>query len=437
MNARKLLPAPAGMVPRTQAAARAVRPAPRARGDGPGAGEIVQLWPICSPRPRGWSPWRAVRPADPGLLPAPAGMVPSSARSPSASTTAPRARGDGPTITTAKLAAGSCSPRPRGWSPSRVGHQRGDRLLPAPAGMVPSPGARFDRPSSCSPRPRGWSRAGADSVDSQYLLPAPAGMVPAALPPAGSRKSAPRARGDGPARLYSALAASSCSPRPRGWSLLSLAEGTLQVLLPAPAGMVRTGGRRWAACCPAPRARGDGPRVLVFRLGLGRCSPRPRGWSQRLGARLRGRYLLPAPAGMVPTSPSAPTSSSTAPRARGDGPAAARAAGPVARCSPRPRGWSLSPRQSPAGTSLLPAPAGMVPRRAVRKGVRGPAPRARGDRRFVNWASPCACALRASGGEPPGPRDHPRARSRRGRRLPHRTTPEARINVVITPPGAA
>src|SRR5690606_6321385 len=51
------------------------------------------------------------------------------------------------------------------------------------------------------------------------------------------------------------------------------------------------------------------------------CSPRTRGWSPRLAARIRALSVLPAHAGMVPTPSPTSAESRCAPRARGDGPA--------------------------------------------------------------------------------------------------------------------
>src|SRR5699024_6821946 len=53
--------------------------------------------------------------------------------------------------------------------------------------------------------------------------------------------------------------------------------------------------------------------------GHGDCSPRTRGWTQRVGAALTPGGLLPAYAGMDPCSPSGAWYRNPAPRARGDG----------------------------------------------------------------------------------------------------------------------
>ena len=70
------------------------------------------------------------------------------------------------------------------------------------------------------------------------------------------------------------------------------------------------------------------------------CSPRTRGWSLYVTARLAPLDVLPAHAGMVPpgTAPAVPRP--RAPRARGDGPVPIQIIGELAECSPRTRGWS-------------------------------------------------------------------------------------------------
>ena len=254
----------------------------------------------CSPRTRGWSPARRVRPTDHALLPAHAGMVPDQAGRPGARRPAPRARGDGPPW------VGAAGRRPP--------------LLPAHAGMVPpghrqkagqfsAPRARGDGPGAgrtpapagtCSPRTRGWSRVDVGALLLDDLLPAHAGMVPPRAFPASRQISAPRARGDGPGFDVDAIVADYCSPRTRGWSRPGIRRAAAGDLLPAHAGMVPPDGSRRRRTAAAPRARGDGPEIDVCDSPRDLCSPRTRGWS--LAAELAGGrgQLLPAHAGMVP-----------------------------------------------------------------------------------------------------------------------------------------
>lgn len=128
-------------------------------------------------------------------------------------------------------------------------------------------------------------------------------------------------------------------------------------------------------------------------------APHPRGWSRLPRAALGGRALLPAPAGMVPSSAKAQRAPSAAPRTRGDGPERrpagpgahpvlrARRDGPGGRvgvgtlklCSPHLRGWSGRIGGQVLRRGVLSTPAGMVPacRRSARRATS--VPRIRGD----------------------------------------------------------
>ncbi len=235
--------------------------------------------PVCSPHPRGWSleRQRALRAG--ALLPAPAGMVPAAGPVTRTRTPAPRTRGDGPHKFTAVRCACNCSPHPRGWSLGDVLASVGVGLLPAPAGMVPTPPVRRS--------PEG---------------------------------TAPRTRGDGPVSVTVSSENSDCSPHPRGWSPSVPAAGVGVGLLPAPAGMVPGSSGRVAVPAAAPRTRGDGPYLSTDSDTRAVCSPHPRGWSRQARIRQAEAALLPAPAGMVPRSRRSRSSGAAAPRTRGDGP---------------------------------------------------------------------------------------------------------------------
>ncbi len=333
------------------------------------------------------------------MLPAPAGMVPKLRRRPGARRGAPRARGDGPARILGQSRMARCSPRPRGWSHSSGLTVMHVSVLPAPAGMVPptgtsrstshrAPRARGDGPlypwwtgprEMCSPRPRGWSLLTQLSEDTPLVLPAPAGMVPTPGPRECSHPGAPRARGDGPQVARGDRYRRLCSPRPRGWSIGRHVGAQPQLVLPAPAGMVP--GHRGArpAGPRAPRARGDGPVQIGFDPTGDPCSPRPRGWSRRHGRRTTQAPVLPAPAGMVPRRYPHTRITAGAPRARGDGPGPDCTRHSHSSCSPRPRGWSRVIPERPQRVRVLPAPAGMVPTPEPFRRITRCAPRARGD----------------------------------------------------------
>ncbi len=271
------------------------------------------------------------------LLPAPAGLVPSSPAPSRACSTAPRTRGVGPSSSPGATIAGFCSPHPRGWSHGLLLRGGRQRLLPAPAGLVPS---------------------------------SPAGRT--------ARPSAPRTRGVGPATSQRAMKSSSCSPHPRGWSQPVSPRRDPAVLLPAPAGLVPPRLPGPLVRRPAPRTRGVGPRLFIAAVLPDACSPHPRGWSRGDEEVSRGRGLLPAPAGLVPRSHCSASSASSAPRTRGVGPQADQSAMSAWICSPHPRGWSRLMAGQFEALDLLPAPAGLVPRSSPRASPPPAAPRTRG-----------------------------------------------------------
>ncbi len=272
------------------------------------------------------------------LLPAHAGMFPGLAIDGALRLTAPRARGDVPDCETLQALAEGCSPRTRGCS--LVTHVRQLELV---------------------------------------LLPAHAGMFPRGTPGTASPSTAPRARGDVPAGQVEGGASVGCSPRTRGCSPERDTGALADLLLPAHAGMFPGPSRRGDGRPAAPRARGDVPAVWCRRRQVESCSPRTRGCSFAAEYLDENGQLLPAHAGMFPSPTGPGTTSSTAPRARGDVPGR-RVHGPGrSLCSPRTRGCSQVRIHTWVEAELLPAHAGMFPRRRRRCRRWGSAPRARGD----------------------------------------------------------
>jgi hypothetical protein len=248
-----LLPAHAGMVPPPSRTFISHFAAPRARGDGPTAFLAASNKLTCSPRTRGWSPHHGHAGAVGRLLPAHAGMVPAHPRWSGRSSPAPRARGDGPVEHRRRSRSGGCSPRTRGWSRLHPGHLHAPLLLPAHAGMVPP-----------------WRRTGARP------------------------RSAPRARGDGPAISSGWSVGRPCSPRTRGWPPAAANPRPGAPLLPAHAGMIP--GCPWgrAGCPAAPRpVRGSCPAPRPHHPAPERKDPRPAGRGRAGG----GQRVLPGGGG--------------------------------------------------------------------------------------------------------------------------------------------
>ncbi len=235
------------------------------------------------------------------------------------------------------------------------------KSAPRARGDGPSASPRATSAHACSPRTRGWTRHGGHWAPSVGLLPAHAGMDPSPTTPRRAPTAAPRARGDGPGRMGSALTQSCCSPRTRGWTRPGRRSGSTQGLLPAHAGMDPWPWSGRSRCSPAPRARGDGPAKVYRRLCEELCSPRTRGWTRWCGAEGGGCWLLPAHAGMDHGVVQVVDAAEAAPRARGDGPLAYDFTVLDRNCSPRTRGWTHPPGIGVDDVGLLPAHAGMDP----------------------------------------------------------------------------
>jgi hypothetical protein len=231
----------------------------------------------------------------------------------------------------------------------------------------------------CSPRTRGWTPVPEPLIVPAALLPAHAGMDPRADQRRRHPRPAPRARGDGPPEHIARQIQVYCSPRTRGWTLPTGTRSTCPRLLPAHAGMDPFSSRPETLRRTAPRARGDGPGVGVVAVWWLVCFPRTRGWTPLMPKKSDRRVLLPAHAGMVPSPGRIRPVPRPAPRARGDGPMPHSWHVRRSNCSLRPQGWT--PRRAagwPAAGSCSPRPRGWTPPGWL--WCRGDsAPRARGD----------------------------------------------------------
>ncbi|POX44380.1 hypothetical protein C3489_36500 [Streptomyces sp. Ru71] len=255
---------------------------------------------------RGWSPQLRIGVGVAGLLPAHAGIVPSTPSSCRRGWLAPRTRGDGPPVEYCFRNVGACSPRTRRWSRVPGRRELPAQLLPTHAGMAPcSASGRSPRRSTpracgdglvdqggadlvtCSPpaRTRGWPRVRPAHALQPQLLPAHAGMFPTPKTRWLMGSSAPRARGDGPYPATLRTRAIHCFSRTQGWPWVARALPRGRVLPPARAGMVPRSRETWGSGWPAPRARGNGPHLTAQQLA--RREPARRGTYGWRGAVVR------------------------------------------------------------------------------------------------------------------------------------------------------
>ena len=211
------------------------------------------------------------------------------------------------------LARGSSGLQPRVPGPLRV--------VPARAGVIPTSGA-LRRALSCRPRPRGghpgsplatyepWvssppargSSGGREQRDHQQaVVPARAGVIRTAGSSTPSTGRRPRPRGGHPCAWQEWCVATGSSPPARGSSVEGSCGSAGRLVVPARAGVIRSG--QTTSRCPRcrPRPRGGHPDQHATR-NLGAASSLPaRGSSGRVHRRHARHVVVPARAGVIPT----------------------------------------------------------------------------------------------------------------------------------------
>ena len=150
-----------------------------------------------------------------------------------------------------------------------------------------------------SPRPWGWSESKRPENDRALVFPTPVGMVRRKVFRRHYSKRFPHARGDGPADFVFCLAYPVFSPRPWGWSVKTLFYLIRFHVFPTPVGMVRPSCLVFRAGRCFPHARGDGPTISSDPAAAAVFSPRPWGWSAISIVQNARISVFPTPVGMV------------------------------------------------------------------------------------------------------------------------------------------
>ncbi|CAL2060941.1 protein of unknown function [Streptomyces murinus] len=130
------------------------------------------------------------------------------------------------------------------------------------------------------------------------------------------------------------------SPRMRGWSRLAGVQQAVVLVVPAHAGVVPSSSRRRGVIRRGPRACGGGPIADAPSGLIDLWSPRMRGWSLGLQVLAAEGCVVPAHAGVVPGALPRAGRRSRGPRACGGGPAEWTQQAVQLLWSPRMRGWS-------------------------------------------------------------------------------------------------
>ena len=233
------------------------------------------------------------------VVPARAGVFPRSPPTSSTQSGRPRPRGGVPTPATAPRNLFVSSPPARGCSwPGRVAHLR-VTVVPARAGVfricrtVAGGLARRPRPRGgvpatvllrsasllSSPPARGCSLRSAGRVPGPEVVPARAGVFRTPRGAAATRRSRPRPRGGVPCRIISTYVGATSSPPARGCSDGARAMGRPPAVVPARAGVFRPRGAARPCSRGRPRPRGGVPPGSGSAVDLAVSSPPARGCS--------------------------------------------------------------------------------------------------------------------------------------------------------------
>ncbi len=228
-----------------------------------------------------------------------------------------------------------------------------------------------------SPRVRGWSLERATAGYNVGVVPARAGVVPRPACCATRKDCGPRACGGGPMFGSGWDTLKGWSPSVRGWSLPAQGFDDQGSVVPARAGVVPSSRvSSISAQAWSPRVRGWSPRGQG-RVAVYWWSPRVRGWSGRLGPAMSVPVVVPARAGVVPSAARSGPGTPCGPRACGGGPCCGANSRRTRVWSPRVRGWSLLWSELPQDSGVVPARAGVAPRPVAAR----PSP----------TGAPCAC----------------------------------------------
>ncbi len=254
-----VVPAHAGLFPPCPGPSRDPSRGPRARGAVPRSIWVPPLRRGWSPRTRGCSRCRVRGESVGFVVPAHAGLFPRSSPRPARSYGGPRARGAVPSVTGTWVNPPKWSPRTRGCSPPLRRHGKPLAVVPAHAGLFPGarsrscaascgprargavPTASGTRhgPSWWSPRTRGCSLAAVDGGREVPVVPAHAGLFPAGVGRTAPCRGGPRARGAVPGRSQHSGTAGGWSPRTRGCSRVAIGNNKGGAVVPADAGLFR------------------------------------------------------------------------------------------------------------------------------------------------------------------------------------------------------
>ncbi len=235
------------------------------------------------------------------------------------------------------------------------------------------------REGRSSPHARGSSPPGRPPHPRYRVVPARAGIFPMVGILLLVNFSRPRTRGDLPDSFSGAVVLLESSPHARGSSLLRPAAGRGDDVVPARAGIFPSTGSRPRPRTRRPRTRGDLPRPAVCWSWARRSSPHARGSSPGLHRGGLTHGVVPARAGIFPDRDRDRGRGLGRPRTRGDLPSVASRALTSGESSPHARGSSFVCASGRYPETVVPARAGIFPQLAAHHAEQVCRPRTRGD----------------------------------------------------------
>ena len=188
----------------------------------------------------------------------------------------------------------------------------------------------------------------------------------------------PRLRGGHPPRGGRSESAGESSPPTRGSSPRQRREQSEQEVVPAYAGVIPRRRPRPQTTARRPRLRGGHPPIPWRSRWWTSSSPPTRGSSLRAVGRARDAGVVPAYAGVIPPRAPSATKRGRRPRLRGGHPARGADRPAARRSSPPTRGSSALPLLRRGTLEVVPAYAGVIPRRSCTPGEHTRRPRLRG-----------------------------------------------------------
>src|SRR5690606_8130154 len=256
------------------------------------------------------------------------------------------------------LAEPGASPAVRLKQDHRTLRNSGQLSPPRRRGGVPKTDSGVAPMSPSSPPTRGCSAVGDVRGGGGVVLPADAGVFRRPSPRSADRRRPPRRRGGVPPLEMCAVGVPWSSPPTRGCSVASAARLIGRLVLPADAGVFRWTTRSRQGSRRPPRRRGGVPNSSVepaFQLW---SSPPTRGCSAGRDLGVVAHAVLPADAGVFRSPAPNCCAPPSPPRRRGGVPVSALFAAVVSASSPPTRGCSDAGRLPVLGEGVLPADAG-------------------------------------------------------------------------------